>query len=331
MTTWVKRRWGRLLLGILALGGILAVSHMDEEAQATSAVSKALKVKSKTVKGIVTDGQARPIEGATVYLIGSGLIDTTTITPAGILDGTAEAFDEPLEDVVNDPAKLATLPFGVTNLKGQFSIKKVPANTKYFAYVVPKAGDTHLLPGGDASRTAFSVLTLPKKPGLAIKISWTQQNEPATYLGTTACLVCHSDYQENFKQHGHKLGLQVPGNRTALQDISSHPSFDDFLVKFTEAAAYTDPGVKVLFFEGYDSTRSFDKWKVLEDAPVGTPMVKVYLWKTSGTYKVTMENLVNAGDPPRTYTVALTYGGAVFKSRLLLSLPGRKGVKSGNR
>lgn len=185
--------------------------------------------------------------------------------------------------------------------------------------------NTHLLPGGDASRTAFSVLTLPKKPGLAIKISWTQQNEPATYLGTTACLVCHSDYQENFKQHGHKLGLQVPGNRTALQDISSHPSFDDFLVKFTEAAAYTDPGVKVLFFEGYDSTRSFDKWKVLEDAPVGTPMVKVYLWKTSGTYKVTMENLVNAGDPPRTYTVALTYGGAVFKSRLLLSLPGRKG------
>lgn len=277
-----------------------------------------------TVQGKVIGPNLKPVAGATVYFIEGGQIDATPITAKGILDGTAEPYDEALEDVLRHPQKSAQVPKALTDAEGKFVSPTLKADAGYFPYVVPAETDKERMPGGDASRTAFTLGKVPAE-GLQIKLSGAAP-AGASYVGSTKCLECHE--RPKFKSHGHQLGFQVPGKRTPFQDVSRHKDFDVFLQMFKEAKAHTDPGVKSLFFEDFDKARSFDKFKLFEDASGGgTVYAKAYLWKENEKYKVTFENVLNPKDPksPWTLNVALTYGGAVHKQRLILEVPDRKG------
>lgn len=288
-----------------------------------SAAKPATATKPIAAKGIVTDSQNRPLAGALVYFIETSLLNTqSAMTASGILDGSTESFDEPLEDIIRDPAKAATLLKATTNRSGKFNIKGLKSSLKYFAFVMPDAKDPDHLPGGDLSRISFAPNAVSRS-GLHIKVSWKTPAD-ATYIGTSSCYVCHD--KSNFKHHAHQLGLQVPGQRTANQDIAAHPSWDEFLAKFTEATTFSAKGVKVLFYEDYNAAESFDKFKVFEDATGGGKIfLKVFLWKTAGSFKVTLVNQLNAKDPALTLNVRMTYGGALYRQLCLVDAPGRNG------
>ncbi len=137
---------------LLAVVGAAVCVAVVLKVHATNVSGK--KAHLQSVKGVVTDSHSRPIVGATIYFIDSSTLDTTPITPANILDGTAENRDEPLEDIVNDPVKVKTLPKAVSDKSGKFSVKGLSSTSKFYPFVAPK--DTDHLPGGDASRIAFS-------------------------------------------------------------------------------------------------------------------------------------------------------------------------------
>ncbi len=311
-TNW--RIWA--FLGIFFAGGLGLWDSTD-------AVSKAKqpRVKMKGVRGTVADTHGRPLVGAKVYFIPGSMINTSDISPSQILDGSAEDRDEPLEDIIRTQG--ATLISATTNKRGKFRARVV-RDENYFTYCDPGTANPNYMPGGDASRIAFKPAGVRK---MEVKVSWKVPDD-ATYIGTSQCTNCH---QRDYKKHAHKLGIIVPGKIGGHQDFEWHSDAPSaFLDQFSEATNFSDAGVKVLFYQNYDGTRGFDKWQIFEDtadAGSGTVYCKVYLWKVGDIYKVTFENVLNAGDPmsPATYDVALLYGGSVYKQRLLLPIPGRKG------
>lgn len=332
MTMWVKARWGRLLLAILALAGVIAASQIGDEVQATSAVSKAVaKVKTKSIKGSVTDSQGRILVGATVYFIDTNLLDLTPITAEEQVDRSAEDRDEPLEDIIRDDVKRAALPFAVTDKKGRFKAK-LPV-VRHFAYVEPNNPD--YLPGGSVSRTAFLPTSLPKKTGLAIQVSW-EVPEDATYIGSTACLVCHdgglASDQRGWGGHGHALMYTRASGPTAIQDFSKHPGWDAFADKFLPAADFSG-GTKI-FLTDYDKTQS--RRFILKEGSAGTSTVffTLYLWKDSNDgnkSKVTIESAAASGDAGTINTYeAVGFLGGYIRQRVLLKIePTRLGFFRG--
>lgn len=299
------------------------------------------KAKSANLKGIVTDSQGRPIAGATVYLVDSTLVDTSQITPAGVLASTTDGFDEPLEDIIRKEDVAKTLPQAVTSSKGQFSVKKLNGEAKYFPFVVPDAKDTDHLPGGDVSRAAFSPRGL-LKGGLKIQLSWSAPAD-ATYIGSTACYGCHPD-QANNKKHAHSLALRVPGQLTGGQDIGFHPTANQFTDKFIEGTDYktakdTSQKIKVLYWMDYLSSaktfivREGDTSTVPTGAMSQKVYLKAYLWKNAaGTHFITLENpSAGAADTknPLHLELAVVKGGVMGKAYLLVKLPAsanRKGL-----
>ena len=313
-----KKRFVFPMLGILA--GLIGCALFDRNVSAIKTATAPVHVRSG---GIVTDTQSRPVSGAKVYFIDSTLVNTTSpMSAAGILNGSTEGYDEPLEDILANVAVAKKLPQGTTNAAGRFSVGGLNTNLTYFVFVRPSAKDPDHLPGGDLSRLAISPNAIPRS-GVHVQVSWTPPAD-ATYIGTSACYLCHD--KPNFKKHAHQVGLQTPGRLTANQDLGAHTSMGQFLTKFTEAKTYTASGVKVLFYEDFDSTRGYDKFKVFEDATGGGKVyLKVFLWTTAGAYKVTLVNQLNSADVPLTLNVKLTYGGAFFRQLLLVDAPGRKG------
>ncbi|MCY3023127.1 MAG: hypothetical protein NTW87_29475 [Planctomycetota bacterium] len=329
-------RWARVIAGVVGLLVCLLIAF-----QVDATVGK--KVRYANLKGFVTDSHDRIIVGATVYVIDSSTVNTTPITPSAILDGTAEAYDEPLEDLISvdsaKPAKEQTISKAVTNKKGQFRIRKLNRDALYYAHVVPAAADADHLPGGDASRIAFSPKAISRK-GLTIKISW-KAPEDATRIGTSACYVCHGSGSEadvsTCKRHGHALMFNKPGQPTANQDPANHPGANVLALqeKFTTATAYSDKGVKTLYFQEYDATAK--SFAVYEDTP-GTKVdpttgkggdiwIKAYLWRTGVTsnYNITLENVKVTKDPNNfiTFPVKL-FMGAYLRQRIFVTVPGLK-------
>jgi hypothetical protein len=145
----------------------------------------------------------------------------------------------------------------------------------------------------------------------------------AVYIGSTTCLTCHPTY-DTMKDHAHRLGFRKPGATTALQSLARKPGFDDGLAffKYATTANFKTVGTS-LFYHGYDAGRGFDKFQISAPDPGGSE-IRVYLWRDAATsrYKVTMQNLATPTDPDRTYVVDLTYGGALYKQRYMLQVPG---------
>ncbi len=185
------------------------------------------------------------------------------------------------------------------------------------------------------------------KSGLQIKLSWATP-AAATYIGTSACYVCHGagsklDMTSN-KHHGHALMFHKPGQDTANQDSNHHPgsTWNDFINKFTLATDYKTPvapatTIETLYFQEYSASQS-NKFIIYENTPgtnidpttgkKGEIWLKAYLWyNAAGTYNVTLENVINPSDPNKllNFTVPLTMGG-YLRQRLLLNAPGLKGL-----
>jgi len=333
-----------VLVSALVLWVLVSQSH------AVRSLVVATHIVTRSATGLVTDSQNRPIAGATVYFIDTSLIDLTPIIPADITTvpagspaGTApkaEAYDEPLEDVIKNPAKLTLLPKAVTNKQGKFTVTKLNIASTYFAFVSPAATDTNYLPGGDATRVAFSPKSITSK-GLHITLSWSNLppdfSNPdatgnATYIGSTACLSCHNGTtasdQSGVKRHIHSMMFVKPNQLDAHQDNTNYPSLFSFVNKFTLATAYSDAGVKTLYFDTYDNSQA-QKWLIWEDTDISSTQqnaaaLKLYLWKTAANnYYVTLKNQANPADPNNliTYQVVLQMG-AYLRQRLLLKLPG---------
>jgi len=304
------------------------------------------KIKLANLKGLVTDSHSRPVVGATVYFIDSSTVNITPITPPDVASGVATAYDEPLEDIVNNAAVAKTLPQAKTNKKGQFSVKKLNAASKYFACVVPAATDANYLPGGDASRIAFAPKAVAKK-GIQIQVSWATPSG-ATYIGSTACYVCHgpggaADISSN-KKHAHSLMFMRPLQPSANQDPSAHVGWLDLANKFTPATDYKTPltgtTIETLWFQEFNSSAT-NKFVISETkgnnvdpttGKAGSVWLKAYLWTTAtattnGNFYVTLENVNNPSDPNNflQLQVPLTMGGYI-RQRLLVTPPGLKGL-----
>ncbi|MGD0088910.1 MAG: hypothetical protein ABSE73_03240 [Planctomycetota bacterium] len=323
---WMISRRARVGAIVVALGLCWLVA--DQVIGTTGTRTKLVGL-----KGLVTDGQGRPIPKATVYFVDSSLVNTTPITGATVLDGTAEAFDEPIEDILRNAAVAKTLPQAVTDKNGKYTVKKLNANMTYFPFVVPASTDTDHLPGGDVSRAAF----MPKsaaRSGLNIKISWSARAD-ATYIGSTACYGCHPD-KATYKQHSHSLALRTTGKLTANQDLGQHPNDNDYTNLFKVADNYL--GGKVLYYQEYDPTQSGQEFNVHEDTPIPGPVyMKAYLWVASanltsnGNYYITLVNPNNPNDPlsPLTLKVGLTKGSMGNTQDPLLEIPGLHGHYTG--
>ncbi len=260
------------------------------------------KAGDNALEGIVQDASGQAVEKATVYLIPAADVEAMAKIPTEIKRDSKN--DEPLED--NLAANRDKYQKAATNKKGGFRIANV-TDGKYFVYVEP--GDKGHLPGGDRANKAMSTAEFKGKP---IKILLSG-NIPAdaTFVGTSQCLMCHKGYASETKTL-HKLGISVVGKPSKLQDGSRFPNFNGGLNKLMA-------GTK-LYFYGYDGKRGFDKYLISEKAPsdpASVSFITTFLKDSDGTLKFKTENMKDASDPIRTYTVEMTYGGGLYKQRYL--------------
>lgn len=280
----------------------------------------------------VVDTAGLPVVGATIYLVPTAEVDKAPFNAVAVRTGASEDRDEPLEDAVR--LRGAGFPQAVTASDGTASIPDVPEGL-YFHFVQPAAGDLERLPGGAGCRVAADAVTLFAQT-TSITLS-TQPSTSATYIGSTSCVGCHTDYASH-ATHAHRLGFTVPGSFSPAQDASRYPEFEDGWNQFLPAANYL--GGTVVWCSDFDPGRGFDKFKTsLTDPTIADPLavnyVKAYLWRDTADqrYKITLENVHPAsgapglGDPPNVWTleVDLTYGGALYKQRFLVQVPSRMG------
>ncbi len=284
-----------LLRGCITAGMILALAQ--------SAAAKPV-----TVRGVVQDGSKQPVAAAAVYLVPAA--DVARLAKPPSIDIRKDVpNDEPMED--NLAANRDTYRKGTTDRTGAFTISGV-ADGKYFVYVEPS--DRDHLPGGDLSNKAMAADELASKP-LAIQVSG-KVPENATYVGSSRCLVCHKDFGD-VKKTLHKLGIQAVGKPSKLQDFSRFPGFNDGLNKLLAGTKF--------YFSGYDKSRGFDKYVISEKPPADPTTVSftaTFFKDTDGSLKFRTENARDASDPPRTYPVAMTYGGGLYKQRYLFRADG---------
>jgi predicted CXXCH cytochrome family protein len=280
-----------LRLTWLAAGAVLTVLTLAPVAEA------------QTVKGTVQDGAKQPVGGATVYLVPAADVAALAKQPSVVIRKDVPN-DEPMED--NLAANRDTYRKGSTDRNGNFSIPGVTGG-KYFVYVEPS--DRAHLPGGDLANTAMSAADLAKKP-LAIQLSG-RVPDNATYVGSSKCLQCHAAYAD-VKKTLHKLGIAVVGKPGKLQDFSRFPEFNAGLNKLMAGTKF--------YFSDYNKARGFDKY-VISDKPPADPatvsFTATFFKDTSGALKFRTENARDPSDPPRVYTVEMTYGGGLYKQRYL--------------
>ena len=256
-----------------------------------------------TVTGSVSDGSKQPVAKATVYLIPAA--DVVKL-------GSAEPINRKINSPNDEPMEDSLAPNrdryrkGSTDGKGNFSISNV-AEGKYFIYVEP--ADKEHLPGGDLANRSMTTAELAKAP-LKIAVSG-KSPENATFVGSSRCLACHGDYA-SIKKTMHKLGISVVGKPSGLQDPSRFPALNQGLDRLMAGVTF--------YFSGFDKGRGFDKYLIAEKAPADPAALSftaTFFKDTDGKLKFRTKNAKDAGDPDRTYTVEMTYGGGVNKQRYL--------------
>jgi predicted CXXCH cytochrome family protein len=266
--------------------------------------------------GSVTDTAREPVANATVYAIPAALITSKPVTASDIVGAVPDDFDEPLQGTVD--AMAATLSSTRTDVHGAYALA-LPAGNYYF-YVVPDpASDRVHLPGGSASRRSVSADDLVAGGRFDIKLSSQPSSfDPADYIGSGACLGCHTEKQ-TWKKHAHANGIHEPGKAAPLQSADRLSRVDaPTLAKF---AADT-----MLYFYDYDATRGDDRFKIQEGGPPPATAEFAYrLFQNGGDHLAEFHNLLNPGVDPvdgRTFKVSFLYGGLIYKQRFISRLDG---------
>ncbi len=296
--------WLALLTASAALAAGCAQSKGDDDVD-------------PSLRGKVSGPSGSAVAGATVYLVPASAVSTEEITGAGVLAGTTETFDEPLEDAVANLDD--SFPEATTNGSGSYLFNSVP-DGDYFVYVEPGAGDTEHIRGGSLCRVSTPAKSLRGKTKDIVMSS--SPPDTATYTGMTTCLACHPQY-ETEKTVAHRLGFRVTGQNSPLQDTSAHPEIDDALDYFLDGDDHED-GTPVYHYD-YDGTQNrFDMFKTsLTDPGTDAELNAIlWLWRDDITqeYKITIENVANPSDDNHIVTrvAQLTYGGAVYKQRFMI-------------
>jgi hypothetical protein len=254
---------------------------------------------------------------------------TTPMTASSIYEPPypAEAFDEPLEDVIRRDGAL--LPRAVTDARGGFVIDAVPSG-RFFVHVTPAAADGEHLPGGDQSRRSYATDELAGR-AMTIRVS-SAPSPGARAVGSSSCLGCHQEHV-GWSRTAHKLGWTVPHAPGPMQDFSRHPQYFTALAAFPEAGSHQ--GGNRLELGDYDAARGDDKFKlrVAGDSrlPIDRIYAAVYLWRSAadGRYYITIVNELNPDDPnsPADLPIELLYGGAVHDQRYIVSVPSGLGER----
>ncbi|WP_020677251.1 cytochrome c3 family protein [Geopsychrobacter electrodiphilus] len=285
----------------------------------------------------VTDTAGDAVVGATVYAIPAA--DVTAIAAEPITLGTdgnytaaSQNVDEPLEDLINGnftPAGsgVTTYVSGTTDATGKALLSGLPvgAADMYFIYVTPATTDSVHLPGGSLCRNLVTGASLDNNV-TTVEIS-TSPSATATYIGSSACLGCHSTYA-TIKQTAHKHGIMQAGVPSGLQDLTEFgPTAGVYnymagLDKFTAGTSTT--GGTTIWYSDPDTTRGFDKFKTQTTAPAtGTiyATVRVYKDSVDSKYKMQFTNVINPADPKSGMIreVLMNYGGGVYKQRYMSS------------
>lgn len=264
--------------------------------------------------GRVLEPNGTPVRTGTVFLVPSADVESLAATPIDLFLSPAETAmaqnDEPIEDLVD--ANGALYESTAVEEGGVFRFETLPEGS-YFVVWFPDGNDVGHLPGGDYSRAAFSRASLVGMQ-LDIRVS-TRPSAFATYVGSSTCMVCHG--LQTTTRTAHNVGLQVPGVRSILQDISPWPDFDAGLEAF-------DAGTTLFYADCDPDSGDPSKCAVSDTPPAGPVSFEVTLLRdpdfplgTLGAYYVEFVNRINT-EPPRRYDVALTYGGALFRQQYLM-------------
>lgn len=263
--------------------------------------------------GQVMEPHGTPVVQGTVYLVPASDVEALAASPIDLFLSPEETSmadnDEPIEDLVDllgPEYEQAAVDDG-----GFYRFETLPEGNLFVVWF-PDPGVTEYFPGGDYSRASFANTSLIGMQ-LDIRVS-ARPTAEARYLGSSTCLLCH-DLQTTAAT-AHSVGLQVPGVRSPLQDITPWPDFDQGLEAF-------EAGITLFYFDCDPSADGSSPCSVLDVLPVAPVSFEIALRRDSsvplgeiGAFYIEIVNRVNA-EPPRRYDVVLTYGGALFKQQYL--------------
>lgn len=271
--------------------GSATVSVVAEEEIEVTIALDVPDVTTGTVAGTVFAHGATPtaVAGAQVALVDAFAL-------------AASAERAPLEPLAAASPYVAT-----TAADGSYTIDGI-APGRYFAHVLPPEGDAEvLLPGG--GRESFEVAA---DAAATVDVTLSQQPSPAAqYLGSGACLVCHSGegpaskHVDGWKNTLHALVYRVPGQTTAAQDLSLLPAHDRALAFFVDGNARDNTGAGdglglriaraefPAFPAAYNLLLGYDgQYFVRFETPAGVASMKYYASFTFGGHGVYKERWV---------------------------------------
>lgn len=262
------------------------------------------------VVGYVNDVAAAPLDGGTVFFVPAA--DVAALPPTTIeVDSTN---DEPLEDLI--AANAAAYQQAMIESDGSYAVP-VLADGSYFVTFVPADDDPGHLPGGNAARVAVDAASLVGTQ-FDLRVS-SAAPEDATYVGSGVCVSCHG--RAHISETMHRIGIWKPDETGRLQNLE--PRFDDLYMAIENK--FEIPGGTTIYYYDFDGNRGFDKYRTSETDPGAGVFFTVNVFEDAGDLKMTLTNVANPADPPRTYPVDIIYGGGVNKQRYLTRLTNASG------
>ncbi len=297
-----------------------AIDTAVDAAPDTAVDAGEIPIEPDGLVGRVTDTASLPVAGGRVVLVLAADVEALAATDIDVslppATAAASTVDEPLEDLLDDAAR--TYSEATTDADGVYRFTALP-DAAVFVVFVPAVADTAHLPGGTFARAAQVRASLVGSR-LDMRVS-ANQSASARYVGSTGCVTCHGRHRTFGTAHS--AGLSVPGVRGANQDTSKWPEFDAILGHF---------GATLNFYDCDGASPGAGRCKISETAPPGPAVISFVADLTldaavppggAGRYQVTLRNLRNAG--VATYDVELSYGGALWRTQLLVNVPGADG------
>ena len=271
--------------------------------------------------GRIMEPNLVPVPSGTVYLVPAVDVEALSQTPINLFASPEETAmldnDEPIEDLID--ARSDGYQRASVDENGEYRFETLPEGS-HFVVWFPAADDTRHLPGGNNTRVAFSAESLI---GMQMNIFVSSQPSPeATYVGSSTCMRCHGLHSTTATAHN--VGLQVPGVRSALQDISPWPNFDEGLAEFEN-----EPPTTLHYYDCDNSPTNTNSSKCkVSQGPPTEPGADVFFAVAlqrdatkqpgeEGAYSVLVVNEKDTADPKESapYDVDVTYGGAVEKQQ----------------